>query len=174
MFGRMLKTLTIAIPVLMLLGCAYPIKKEYREEARKDVTFGQVLQNPSAYKGSTVIWGGTIIQTTPQSDGTEIMVLETPLERQERPQADRYSQGRFIVRSPKFLDPEIYKNGMKVTVAGQIVGQEAKPLGQVQYNYPLVEAREIHLWTPETSAYNYMPYPYWYGWAPSFWDDWWY
>lgn len=168
------KTLALAIPAIMLLGCSYPISKEYRQKARKDLTFTQVLQNPSAYKGSTVIWGGSIIQTTPRAGGTEIMVLETPLERQKRPEAERYSQGRFIVRSPNFLDPEIYKNGRKITVAGEIIGQEVKPLGQAQYKYPLVGAKEIHLWTPETYSYYYQPYPYWYGRAPSFWDDGWY
>ncbi len=173
--GRIFR-LVLVSSVIVLFGCSYPISKELRQEARKDITFPQVLQNPNAYKGSTVIWGGSIIQTIPRADGTDIVVLETPLERQERPESDRYSQGRFIVRSPNFLDPEIYKNGRKITVAGQIVGEEPKALGQIMYNYPLVQAKEIHLWSPATYA-TYPPYPYWggwYGWAPPFWDDMWY
>ncbi len=159
---------------MVLFGCSYPISKEVRQEARKDLTFSQVLQNPAAYKGSTVIWGGSIIQTINRADGTDILVLETPLERQQRPESERYSQGRFIVKSRNFLDPEIYKNGRKITVAGDIVGQDSRPLGQVRYNYPVVEAKELYLWNPETYANYPPPYGGWYGWAPPFWDDTWY
>jgi outer membrane lipoprotein len=176
MFRGRILTICFFFTFFTVVACSYPISKEVRQEARKDLSFPQVLQNPTAYKGSTVIWGGSIVQTINRTDGTDIIVLETPLERQERPESDRYSQGRFIVRSPKFLDPEIYKNGRKITVAGEIVGQDARPLGQVQYNYPLLEAKEIYLWNP--AAYSdYPAYPYgsgWYGWAPPFWDDMWY
>ncbi len=171
--GRILK-MGFVFLLATLVGCSYPMSKEVRQEARLDLTFPQALENPAAYKGSTVIWGGSIIQTINRADGTDIIVLETPLESQERPQGERYSQGRFIVRSPKFLDPEIYKNGRKITVAGDIIGQDSRPLGQIQYNYPVVEAKELYLWNPETYA-NYPP-PYYggYGWAPPFWDDMWY
>ncbi len=51
------------IPKLLLLGlflpltsrCTYPISKELRQEASKELTFPRVLQNPTAYVGSIVI-----------------------------------------------------------------------------------------------------------------------
>ncbi len=161
------RRLALALLLLGVFGCSYPIAKEYRQEARKDLTFPQVLQNPNAYIGSTVIWGGSIIQTNNRRDGTEIVVLQTPLESLEKPEGTRYSQGRFIVRSPQFLDPEIYKNGKRITVAGDIAGVESKPLGNVQYAYPVLDAKQIHLWSDQAYA---PPPPYyyydWYGWGP--------
>jgi len=71
-----LKLLALA---LSIAGCAYPISQQMREEAAKDVTFNMVLNNPSAYVGDLVIWGGTIIKTVNLKEGTQIFVLNTPL-----------------------------------------------------------------------------------------------
>jgi outer membrane lipoprotein len=140
-----------------------------------------ILKNPTGYTGSVVIWGGSIIQTLNTKEGTEVLVLETPLGYEEEPEGTRYSRGRFIAKTQQYLDPEIYKEGRKVTVAGEIVGKEVKPLGSTEYNYPVVMIKEIHLWR-RYRVYAY-PYPYyWYGpgWGPwpydywpyEDWDDW--
>ena len=147
-------------------GCAYPISTEVRQQVTEDVTFPMVLQNPDAYKGDIVLWGGEIIETVNLQGGSEIIVLDTPLDYQERPEGARYSRGRFVAKTPKFLDPAIYKKGGKITLAGQIVGKEAKPLGKTEYAYPVVLVKQLHLWRRT----HYGPYhPYW-GWP---YDDYW-
>jgi hypothetical protein len=105
-----------------------------------------VLQNPTAYVGKIVLWGGEIIETVNVQGGSEITVLETPLDYQERPESARYSRGRFIAKSSEFLDPAIYKKGQKITLAGEIVGNEIKPLGKTEYAYPVVMVKQLHLW----------------------------
>ena len=85
-----------------------PISEQYRKEAKAEkLTFSMVLQNPDAYVGHTVLWGGIIIQTTAIQTGTEIIALETPLDRGEMPENEMRSSGRYIVMSSKFLDPTI-------------------------------------------------------------------
>ncbi len=163
------RILLVGLLLLLLSGCAYPISKELRQEAKGSPTFAMILQNPTAYTGSVVIWGGSIIQTLNTKEGTEILVLETRLDYEERPEGRRYSQGRFVAKSAAYLDPEVYKPGKRLTVAGEIIGKEVKPLGNTEYTYPVVMIKEIHLWRKRV-VYAY-PYPsYWYG--PGWWGPW--
>jgi outer membrane lipoprotein len=176
--SRFPRFLFFALFFFGIAGCGYPISQGLRGEARKDLTFPMVLQNPTAYIGSIVIWGGRIIETVNYSDRTELTVLESSLGYQGRPKGAKYSHGRFIAKSSKFLDPEIYQKGRKITLAGEIIGKETKPLGDLKYTYPVVMIKEIYPWEMERV---YVPSPeyYWWGWDryhpydPYFWpyDD---
>jgi outer membrane lipoprotein len=151
------------------LGCAsYPISKQYQAMASKDVNFGMVLANPEAYKGAVVIWGGRIVETTNTPQGSEIIVLETPLNGWEEPSSPEYSPGRFVAKSSSFLDPAIYKPGKKITIAGQVTGGEEKPLGTTAYTYPIVDIKQLYLW-PAPKIYAYEPVDYWPWWMDTGW-----
>jgi outer membrane lipoprotein len=139
----------------LLAGCAAsPISKSLRGEAKKDVTFERALKAPETFKGALVIWGGYIVDTVNISSGTEIVVLDTPLESADAPKPPETSPGRFLARVNKFLDPAVYSKGAKVTVAGRIAGWEMLPLGKIEYAYPLLEVEEIHLWPQEKPSHN--------------------
>ena len=66
------------------------------------------------------------------------------------------SEGRFIIQTPGFLDPAIYSPGRKLTVAGTVAGKEVRPLGEIEYTYPIIEKRELYLW-PEEEAVSDEP-----------------
>jgi outer membrane lipoprotein len=155
-------------------GCAYPISQSLRDEAQANLTFAMVFKDPAAYVGSIVIWGGTIIRTTALAKSSEITVLELPLDRWGRPEGAGLSEGRFIARGSGFLDPAVYRPGQEVTLGGEVVGAEVRPVGQMQYTYPVVMIRELRLWRQEPT-YAYPPPAYW-GWYPyPFWSgdyDW--
>ena len=160
-----------------LSACSLPIAKEYRMEVTKDVTFPMVLENPTAYVGDFVLWGGKIIETTNLKDGTEIIVLETPLNYLEEPKSEHQSEGRFIAKSMKFLDPVIYKKGRKITVAGEITGKETRSLGKADYAYPVLMVKQLHLWEPVhyRQDYYYGPWYDYYGpWYDPWYDPWFY
>ncbi len=128
----------------------------------------------SAYNGKSVIWGGDIIQTTNQQDGTrQIEVFQRPLGWGEEPKGTLASEGRFLIVADKYLDPYIFKTGRKITVAGEIQGEQIRPLGKMDYRYPVLLSKQIYLW----ENYYYYPYPYYYwplwgypyrGWGYSF------
>ncbi|MEJ2723391.1 MAG: Slp family lipoprotein [Deltaproteobacteria bacterium] len=160
---RITRFFVLVLFVAAVSGCSYsyPISKQLRQEARKDLTFSMVLKDPTAYTGSIVLWGGSIIETVALTEGSEIFVLQTPLDQMESPEASRYSQGRFIAKSSSFLDPEIYKNGRRITLAGEVIGKETRSLGKSQYTYPVVALKQLYLWR-RTNTYVY-PYPY-FGW----------
>ncbi len=126
-------------------GCAYPISRDLMKTARKDLTYPIVIQNPKEYVGSMVIWGGIISDLRNEKEGAQITVLETPLDPGGVPQS-QVTRGMFIARMDESLDPRVYQKGKKVTLAGEIIGQETKPLDDMKYVYPVVHVLELHLW----------------------------
>jgi len=164
---RMKKRSRLLLPLLLLFlgsGCAHVISKDLRANSDLSLTLKQVRETPEAYKGKSVIWGGEIIQVINQEDGTtEIEVYQEPLNFMGKPEEKDVSEGRFLVLHDKFLDPYLYWEGRRITVAGELQGEKIEPLGQMYYRYPLVTSKQIYLWP------DYYPYPY--GWG--YYDPWW-
>ena len=163
------------IALLLTAGaCTHPISKQFRDEAQtKKVLFAMALTNPDACKGRIVLWGGKIIETTNIKEGTEIIVLETPLDFLGEPGSEQSSQGRFIARSSKFLDPAIYSANRDITLAGEIIGAEEKELGKTTYKYPVVLIKELYLWEMSYPQHSDYPFwgPYYYGPGPIYYHD---
>jgi outer membrane lipoprotein len=177
------------VPLLAALaGCATcPISTSLREKSRP-VTLTQVLTSPEATRGTTVIWGGRIIQTVNDTNGAGVFVLALPLSHYEKPEPDANSEGRFIARSGQFLDPEIFRQGRLVTVAGTIAGVETRRIQKAQYPYPVLDVQQIYVW-PRVRTHYWdwgWYYPDWGwgydpGWSPGWgwyhpgwywgWDD---
>jgi len=150
--------------MLFLSGCAHVISKDLRTKSDLALTLAQVRQNPEAFKGKLIVWGGEIIETGNQKDGTtQIEVYQRPLGWRGEPQETTASEGRFLILADKYLDPYTFQRGRKITVAGEILGEKIKPLGQMDYRYPIVSSKQIYLWP----VYYYQPYPY------TYYDPWW-
>jgi len=167
----------LCLALLLTAGaCAYPISKQWRQAAEKEkLAYPVVLENPAAYTGSIVLWGGKILETTNVRDGTEMIILDVPLDFLGEPKETQHSRGRFIARSDLFLDPAVYKPNRETTLAGEVTGAEERALGETTYRYPVVMIKELHLWEP----YYYYPYypPYYcYDpfWRPYYWGPWYY
>ena len=165
--------------LLPLFASCAPISKDLRKEA-EPISFTEVFKNPEAYRGKIVIWGGEVIQTTNQKDGTSLIeVFQKPLDWEEEPERREPSGGRFMVLTERFIDPHIYREGREVTVAGEIIGEKTQLLGQMEYRYPLLLSKQIHLWRriyyyyyppPYYPYYSY--YPWWY-YGPRYDGPWW-
>ncbi len=156
--------------ILFASGCSHVISKDVRANSDPSLTVNQVRENPDPYKGKSVIWGGEIIQVINQKDGTtEIEVFQRPLDFRGEPKETDPSSGRFLVLDHRYLDPYIYWKGRKITVAGEITGEEVKPLGEMEYKYPLLTSKEIYIWP----VHYYGPYPYYYPYYPWWGFGWW-
>ncbi len=169
------RILVLGFLAAAMSSCATaPIASQYRQEAKSNnVSFSMVLQNPDAYINNVVLWGGSIIETTNTQNGTQIIVLQAPLGSAERPETSESSQGRFIAMSSKFLDPAIYREGRKITLAGQVTGKKTLQLGETSYTYPVVDIKQLHLWSKRQNYYYGYPYDYGYwGWGPYYWYPW--
>jgi outer membrane lipoprotein len=153
----------------LLLGCAPIISPKMMAKVDSSLTFKEVLQNPDAYRGKTVLWGGKIIQVLPQDGTTFIEVLQMPLGWRKKPEEAYASEGRFLILVKKFLDFSQFDKGKKITVIGEIQGtaqrEEIKSLGEKDYLYPVILSEEIHLWKeylyPYSSSQPYLS-PWWY------------
>ncbi len=150
--------LVVGLLLLILFPGCGPISKELRAQTDRMLNFQQVFQNPEAYKGKIVIWGGEIIETINQKDGTTlIVVLQRPLDWTQEPKIQR-SEGRFIILVDGYVDPYVFRRGRRITVAGEILGRKVMHLGELEYPYPLLRSKQIYLW----GEYYYSSSPYTY------------
>jgi outer membrane lipoprotein len=172
---KVLNFLGCVFLLVTIIGCTSPISRTLRQEAASGVTFPMVFQNPDAFQGDTVIWGGSIIRTVNTKEGSRICILETSLNMKDRPEAIETSEGRFIAVTDRQLDPLVYAKGKKITVAGKVIGKKtmARKRTGISYTYPLVQIEQLHLWHRHRHAppSYWGPYwgPYWWGYDP-FWD----
>lgn len=162
---KYLLPLVLSLILFLLPGCVYVISRDVRREVTPDLSFKEVIKDPDAHKGKLVLWGGAIIDSKNLKEGTRIVVLQKDLNSWGRPKESDKSQGRFIVLHPGYLDTAIYRKKREITVAGEITGRKVLPIDEIEYTYPVLFSREIHLWTEETKAeypYPYWPYPWWW------------
>jgi outer membrane lipoprotein len=146
------RVITYLLPFFIFVsGCAHVISKDLRANVDPSLSFGEVLQNPEAYKGKIVLWGGGVIQTLPQEDGTTfIEVLEWPLGWRGEPRRTVPFQGKFLILVKEPLDSFPYGSRAKITVVGEIdgtiLGGKVKSVSDPTYQYPLLLSKEIHVW----------------------------
>ncbi|MBI5562312.1 MAG: Slp/YeaY family lipoprotein [Deltaproteobacteria bacterium] len=148
----------IAVCVLFgLSGCASVISKGALVGVDRSVELPMAQANPALYAGRKIVWAGVIISTDNLEATSEIEVLEAPLGYDDGPEQGA-SKGRFLVESKGFLDPNVYKPGKGITVAGAIAGAKTRKIGKMDYLYPVVTPVEIKLF--DMTKTETQPYPY--------------
>lgn len=139
----------MTVAALAVAGCAAVISQESLKTVDQDIRFEQLLENPDAYRGKVVLLGGEIINTENVPNKTVIVVLQRSLGYNKKPDSEGESKGRFIVSTPGFLDPAIYRPRRKITVVGSVMGKQVRPLGELEYAYPVIEKKELYIWPVE-------------------------
>lgn len=171
----------LVIPLfLILFSCAPVLNRDLMEEAMRNVPLSQIRANPGTYKGKLFVLGGVIVETRLTEKGSLLEVLALPVDSGGRIEDTERAMGRFLALYPAekgILDPMVYKKGRYVTLAGDFVENRTKKIDELEYVYPLFQARQVHLWEEERAyagypysyyPYSYYPYPYWYHpyWSP--------
>ena len=144
----------MVLTCLVTAGCATVISQQVLDEVDESLRFVDILSDPDAYRGRTVLLGGYVIETRNMPEKTLIMVLQSRLGFRKEPAGESTSKGRFIVSVPGFLDPAIYRPGRKVTVVGSVSGKDVRPLGKIEYTYPVITKRELYIWSAEESTWT--------------------
>ena len=135
----------------LLVGCSSlrAVPESYLMPVDKSVRFSELKQSPDSYRGRTILEGGRIVDTKTLQDGTWIEVLQLPLDRWDMPQKDTtQSGGRFLATKNDFIDPAVLHPGMWVTVVGEIAGATSRPIGEVNYTYPILKIQYLKAWEP--------------------------
>lgn len=156
--------LIIAGVFLFLSACAHVISKDTLQQANMELTFSELQKAPEEQKGKTVVFGGIVVGLVNKKEGSLLEVYQTAMDQQGKPVNLDSSAGRFLALYQGLLESEIYRKGRKVTLAGIVQGERVMKLGEIDYRYPYILIKEIHLWREEKPARN-EPYP-WGSWDP--------
>ncbi len=105
-----------------------------------------VVASLEKYQGKSVVWGGVIINSTNIKDGTQLEILAYPLKRDLKPDTEQSALGRVIVWHSGYLETLDYAAGRLVTVTGNVHETKKGSIGDAIYTYPVVHARQLHLW----------------------------
>lgn len=133
------------------------IPEELESLVNRTVPFPEVVAAPDSYQGKIVVFGGEVLKAKRLKDGTQIELLQLPLDKDERPILDRQqSQGRFLAVHQGFLDPATIVEGAKMTIVGELSNAKVEPLDDVEYRYPVLIVKYLHTWPAKSygSAYT--------------------
>ncbi|MEK6694211.1 MAG: Slp family lipoprotein [Nitrospirota bacterium] len=171
--------------LLLLPGCITSelVTKEMESQVARDIPFEALKAEPDKFKGRVVVLGGKVLAAKRLKEGTQIEVLQLPLDGADAPIMNLpQSKGRFLAYQEAFLDPATIPEGTAVSMIVEVTGARTLPLDEVDYTYTTLKIRTLKIW-PEQ---RYMPwpgpyYPYWYSsprrlpfhpFYPQWWDPW--
>lgn len=146
--------LVTGLLILLLTACASG--PDFRTENAADLAPRAAVTAGESAIGERVIWGGRIINVSPQEQGTQLELLAYPLDRNQQPNTGRASQGRFLVIYPDYVEPADWSPDRLVTVTGNVEDIRTGRIGEAEYRYPVVHADDLYLW-PEQSASRRSP-----------------
>jgi outer membrane lipoprotein len=158
--------MTILAASLLMGGCMnyYAIPEPLEKQIDRSVTFIDLKRDPEAHKGRILALGGVVLRAKNLKDGTQIEVLQLPLDRYDQPDSPlESSQGRFMVLDPEHHDPAVLKD-RRITLVGEVIGKTVEMVDEFEYSFPYLNAQLVHIW-PAKTEYAYPPYysyPYYY------------
>jgi outer membrane lipoprotein len=144
-------------------GCATSVIPESLEpQVDKAVTFSQVLEAPDSYRGKVVVWAGEVLKAKAMKGGTQLEVLQLPLDDEQGPVTDRMeSKGRFLALQHEFLDPATMTDGTRVTIVGEITGASVEKIDEADYRFPTLDVKHLHRWDSRRVDDRRAPGPWW-------------
>lgn len=155
------------LALLLFTACMHPISKQTREQVAEQTTFTMVKAAPDAFINQQLLLGGVIVSMEEDGDETLLEIILWHLNRWGEPTSMSEEEQRFLVKTKQLLDQKTFEPGVLVTLAGAVLGQENRLLGEHDYNYPVLELTEIHAWqSPFRYGIHrvYTPdYPYYVG-----------
>src|SRR4030066_2077412 len=106
MLSRIHISFIILFSFTIISGCAHVISEDVRAKIDPAIAFKEVQQDPNQYKGKTILWGGVILQSLPEKDGTTLLeVLQWPLSWRGEPRRSVTFEGKFVILVKENLDP---------------------------------------------------------------------
>ena len=162
---------TLLFAALMTVSCSV-MSRQVRQEAITPPPLATLIDQVDSYRGQTIILGGFLIDVQNRPDQTQLTLLQAPLKPGGKPGPRDRSEGRLIITTSQFFDPEIYTKGREITVGGKITGSSIDEAKTPSFPYLKIAAIELYLWPKyDRNRYRYRypcDDPFWY------WDDPWY
>jgi len=146
----------ISIFLLFLSACSN-LPPAIEDPPLYDISYSQATQNIARFKDAPVRWGGVVIDVENEQNFSLVQILYYPLNSYGRPRLDKPNEGRFLIKSPQFLDPAVYTKDSEITVAGILKGDVERKVGNKTLRLPLISSTVIYLW-PDYVPGNYYGY----------------
>ena len=147
-------TLWVVAFSLVVLGCSSSpvrIPEALQPQIDQNLTFTEVLTSPGSYRGRLILLGGEILKAKRLKEGTQVELLQLPLNKDQEPTADlTRSQGRMLVLHQASLDPATLTPGMLVTLVGEVSGAIIEKIDEADYRYPALTVKHWYVWPPAT------------------------
>jgi outer membrane lipoprotein len=143
----------ICVAFLTCVGCSSGppvVPKEFQSQIDSSVSFRELQAAPQNYQGRTVLFGGEVLSAKRTQEGTELEIIQLPVSGDDPPAERRSeSQGRFLALDRFAEDPAAFPPGTRVTLVGEVKGEEVRRLDESTYRYPTVEVKHLYVWDPE-------------------------
>jgi outer membrane lipoprotein len=146
--------------VMLMSGCNrhHVIPDSLKAQVNRVVTFEQVKNTPSSYRGELVV--------------LRVEVLQLPLTRDLAPVMEgTQSEGRFVAfdTPQKIIDPGILEQGTPITIIGEVKPSTHGHVEDRQYEVPTLVIRDMTVWDKHktvSAPLTYYGSPYGYGYRP--------
>jgi len=124
------------------------------------LTYSKILEEPTSHQGAVVLLGGEVLSAKRLTEGTRLEILQLPLDSSEEPVVDRTaSQGRFLAFESSFLDPATLPPNTRVTLVGEVTGATNANLDEMDYRYPTLTIKHLHVWPESEFKQQRFPGP---------------
>ena len=172
----------LAATLLLASGCVSSelVPTDMEAQIARDIPFESIKAEPEKFKGRVVVLGGKVLSAKRLKEGTQIEVLQLPLDKADAPiMTLAQSKGRFLAYQEGFLDPATLPAGTAISMIAEVMGSKTLPLDEVEYTYPTMKIRTLKVW-PENRYVRPWPYPYYpylyrypyHPFYPYWWDPW--
>lgn len=163
--------LILTFLLIFSASCAAPLLKKEILTRATVADLVKIKASPQAQQGKLFLLGGLIIEVKNEQTGSVIEAVFIDVDDKGYLKERKYGP-RFIAETEDFIDPVIYKAGRKLTIAAEFSGIKKGKIGEMEYDYPLFEIKELYLWPEE--KIEPIPPPWWYDpWYYWWYDPWW-
>jgi outer membrane lipoprotein len=157
----MKSSLILALSFLLLVtGCAHNISQKSLALVDQTITFDKLQEDPETFRGKFVVLGGNIDSALKTTEGTVLEIVQHDLDTRELPDETVTSRGHFLALTPDSLHVIMCRPGRLVSIAGEVAGMEVRRLNGKDYTYPLINVKELHLFSlPDEEFFRvWVPY----------------
>lgn len=140
-------------------GCAahVVVPESFEAQLDTDLTFAQILAAPESHVGKRIVVGGEVLKTTRTGAEIQVEMLQLPLTADYEPSWVRTeSQGRLLAVQPEGLELAALREGMTVTLVGEVTGARMGRLDEVEYRYPMFSVKHLYVW-PSADVMSQRP-----------------
>lgn len=150
--------------LVVAAGCTSTqvVPESLEPQIDKTATFEQIIASPDSYRGKVVLLGGEVLKAKAMKEGTQLEVLQLPLDGDQEPELDRMqSKGRFLALQKEFLDPATVADGTRVTIVGEVTGASVEKMDEADYRFPTLDVKHLHRWERRREDHPSAAGPWW-------------